>query len=61
MIKLVLIYIKNKNYIKIKIRNSAKIIFTCLSKTCLFVKNIKSNLPTDNIKGPRYFDCAKVA
>ncbi len=37
-------------------------IFTCLSKTCLFVNNIKSNLPTDLIiEGLQYIDCTKVA
>ncbi|EJY57844.1 AAEL017413-PA, partial [Aedes aegypti] len=29
--------------------NSANYIFTCLSKTCLFEFNLKSNLPTDKL------------
>lgn len=49
MIKLVKIKCKNKNMWKVYIKNSAKIIFACLTKTCLFVFNLKFNLPIEII------------
>ena len=40
------------NYLcKVCLINSANIIFACLSKTCLLEFNLKSDLPTDFLKG----------
>jgi hypothetical protein len=48
-----------KGYIK----ELGKLILACLTKTCLFDNNLKSDLPTElkKFEGPRYFDRAKVA
>lgn len=51
MIKLVYYIVYYIGDIKVKLRNSANILFACLLKTCLFDYNLKSNLPNEELNG----------